>query len=312
MTNPKGIAMKKKTIRKVATATIVLSLLAILILFYGADKLPFAAQSFAGVQCTGDQIWLKYSLADEDSRLANLIDDCDDNKRGGFVGEVCFDFETPSGKTYRAACYTAEPISAQKISCGDNNGGKEFAGRNIPNEGFGTYKAVVSGHYRLFSEGYAIEHPFEWKEGTGVSCILPSSTCEDGTPLNTCSEDYKGKYCTASATLIDRANRCGCPDGMEPTVETCMPIGWDVEEEDPPIPEETTEIEETTTTTPTSTPTQPESEPAEIQPIDTSPPAGEETVDEIQLFGFPQTYVIGALIVIMLAGVAGLVMTRKK
>jgi len=176
--------------------------------------------SITETSCTGDKIWIKYSLADDDAKLASLIPDCASNPAGGWVGEVNFYTDTPlhvtdptAGRIFMGG-YTATKDSSQKISCGSGQGGKEFAGATIPNAGLGAYFVVVKGTYYLASENYLTPHKFEYEQGKNINCVLPSSTCSDGSALRTCSAQYKGKYCTASAVLIDRANYCGCPEGM--------------------------------------------------------------------------------------------------
>lgn len=180
--------------------------------------------SITETSCTGDKIWIKYSLADDDAKLASFIPDCKNNPAGGWVGSVDFTVDSYAGdakKTYYMGGYTATKDSVQKISCGTNQGGKEFAGTTIPNDGIGSYFVNVKGTYYSASENYSTPHKFEYDQGTHIACILPSSKCEDGTPINTCSAQYVGKYCTASAYLANKASKCGCPEGMSPVGEFC-------------------------------------------------------------------------------------------
>jgi hypothetical protein len=176
------------------------------------------------VSCSGEEIWIKYDLKDDD--LSAVVPDCASNPAGGWVGEINAYAITPQGNEYLLGGYTASADSTQKISCGGTyQTGKRFFGNYIPNEGLssqsGSYKVKIIGKYRLASENYAIAHTFIMEDTASINCVIPSSTCEDGTPLNTCSEIQIGKYCTASAYLTDKASTCGCPDGYEASGKYC-------------------------------------------------------------------------------------------
>lgn len=267
---------KKKSMRNYAIFFAVLIFAGVLVLLVN----PNATASITEVSCTGDKIWIKYDLADDTARLSNLIEDCRNNPAGGFVGEVYFVATTPQGNDYTIGGYTASKDSIQKISCGTDQDGKEFAGTTIPNEGKGTYTVTVKGKYYLEKEDYAIPHPYSYTVAKSIQCILPSDTCDDGTALRQCSQTYIGKYCTAEAALVDRANKCGCPEGMRVSGYYCKPIAIDDDPTDvPPVEDNPIGFDDP-------------------QDID-SPPTSQEQPD-VLLFGFPRLYfIVGGIILLM-------------
>lgn len=200
--------------------------------------------SLTEVSCSGSSgIWMKYTLADEATRL-RTIPACASSPSGGFVGSARFDAISPRS-TYYMTTYTASPDSTQKISCGTGQEGKEFAGITIPNDGQGDYKVRVTITYYNQNENYSIPHTLILEDSADVQCLTANSVCEDGTRINSCSSTYIGQYCTASAYLYEKANVCGCPSGQravgrfceaiptnlpEPTNQTSIPPRSPVEE----------------------------------------------------------------------------------
>ena len=178
--------------------------------------------SITEASCQGNLVWLKESLSTESSRLASLISDCQTNPSAGFVGTFYADAITPNGSIYRMGGYSATTTSTQKISCGTSQGGKEFIGATIPNEGIGNYQVKVSGKYYLSSENYLTAHDYGWTDTVNAQCLLPSTTCPDGTALRSCSTVQKGKWCTSGAYLIDYASTCGCPEGSMAVGDVCQ------------------------------------------------------------------------------------------
>jgi len=257
----------------------------ILFLSLAPSRVPF---TISEVSCTNRNanIWVKYTLANEGSRLSSLIPSCADNPQAGWVGTVNFIVSTPQGHSYNMGGYSATQTSSQKISCGTNQGGKEFSGLTIPNEGIGTYNVQVSGTYYLPSENYSIPHTFQWTDAATIECITASSTCSDGTALRQCSTVNQGKYCSTDATLYNAALQCGCGSGMERSGDECIPIQYS---------------EPGGTPLPTSPPI------ANPSPITYSnmsqqmqPPSSNQTITTTTLFGYnTNTVVIGASVLII-------------
>lgn len=226
--------MKVLTKRNVILAVAILAIIALISVQYLRSNRPL---SLTEVSCSGSSgIWMKYTLADEGTRLRNAIPTCANNPSGGFVGSARFDAITPRN-TYYMTTYTASPESTQKISCGTGQGGKEFAGITVPNDGQGDYKVRVTIVYYLQNENYTIPHEVVFEDSANVQCLTPSSTCEDGTRINSCSSVYVGQYCTASAYLYEKANVCGCPSGQRANGRFCEPIPLDLPQPTlPPTP----------------------------------------------------------------------------
>jgi len=204
-------------------ALIVFALLAIMALA-GLHYLKTARPlSITEVSCSGSSgIWIKHTLADEATRL-RAIPACASSPSGGFVGSARFDAISPRSSYYMTT-YTASPDSTQKISCGTGQGGKEFAGITIPNDGDGDYKVRVTITYYNQNENYSIPHTLILEDVAKIQCLTPNSTCDDGTRINTCSQTYVGQYCTASAYLYEKANVCGCPAGQRAVGRFCEPL----------------------------------------------------------------------------------------
>ncbi len=181
----------------------------LILLFNG--QLPL---SITETSCSGDNVWIKYTLADEGSRLSQ-IPDCASNPAGGWVGSVDFYVTSPTGNVSHIGGYTASQNSTQKINCGvSTQDGKTFAGGYVHNDGQGVYQVQVKGTYYLSTEGYSTPHTFQWTDGRSASCVIPATQCPDGTALRQCSAFQTGKYCAPDGTLRDRADICGCPVGM--------------------------------------------------------------------------------------------------
>lgn len=220
--------MKRKTSNNLFSY-IMLGLIGVIVFLSLAPRsVPF---TISEASCTNRNanIWVKYTLANEGSRLSSLIPSCAQNPQAGFVGTVNFVVSTPQGHTYNMGGYSATQSSSQKISCGTNQGGKEFSGLTIPNEGTSTnnvYSVQVSGNYYLASENYSIAHPYSWTDTADIQCLTASSTCADGTALRQCSTVTAGKYCSTDAVLYNAALQCGCPSGMERSGDECAPIQY--------------------------------------------------------------------------------------
>lgn len=277
--------MKRKTSNNLFSYIMVGLIGVILFLSLAPRSVPF---TISEVSCTNRNanIWVKYTLANEGSRLSSLIADCAQNPQAGFVGTVNFIVSTPQGHTYNMGGYSATQSSSQKISCGTNQGGKEFSGLTIPNEGTGTYTVQVSGNYYLQSENYSIAHPYSWTDAASIECLTASSRCADGTALRQCSTVTAGKYCSTDAVLYNAALQCGCPSGMERSGDECAPIQY---------------------SEPAGTPLPPSPPPASPSPIIYSNMTQQntnqlpnETITTTTIFGYStNTIIIGASVVII-------------
>ena len=216
--------MKVLTKKNALIALAIIAILAIAGLQFLRTSRPL---SITEVSCSGSSgIWVKYTLADEATRL-RAIPACASSPAGGFVGSARFDAISPTSSYYMTT-YTASPESTQKISCGTGQEGKEFAGITLPNDGQGDYRVRVTITYYNQNENYSIPHTLILEDSANIQCLTPNSVCEDGTRINTCSQTYIGQYCTASAYLYERANICGCPAGQRASGRFCEAIPNDL------------------------------------------------------------------------------------
>lgn len=284
--------MKRRTSNNLFSYVVLGLIGVILFLSLAPRSVPF---TISEVSCTNRNanIWVKYTLANEGSRLSSLIPSCAENPQAGFVGTVNFVVSTPQGHTYNMGGYSATQSSTQKISCGTNQGGKEFSGLTIPNEGTGTYTVQVSGNYYLASENYSIAHPYSWTDAATIECLTAASRCADGTALRQCSTVTAGKYCSTDAVLYNAALQCGCPSGMERSGDECAPIQY---------------------SEPAGTPLPPSPPPASPSPVtysnmsqqnQTSTQLPNQTVNTTTLFGYSTNTIIivaSTLIIILVGG----------
>ena len=253
--------------------------------------------SVTETSCSGDTVWLKYTLADEGSQLSRLIADCAANPAGGWVGDIKVTAKSMTGRVTTLGGYEASSASTQKINCGvSSQTGKTFFGNYVPNDGMGVYQIIATGHYYLKSENYGIPHEFTITDNAPAYCILPSSTCPDGTALQTCSSNQP-KYCGSDAVLYDNAPKCGCPSGYQAKVNWCNPI--------PTETQETTVVPSPYTQNVTTTaPVSGEGVPANVSSAGTTPsptPANPVT-NEINYFGLSATtlaIILGIIILLV-------------
>lgn len=177
--------------------------LVLIIAFLGVHNFQFTQP----VSCKGTQIGIEYTLKGDQANLLH-INECK-NGSAGWAGTAFFDIIEPGGNTTRLGGIEASDTSHDKISCGVQDVMSTLYG-NIPNAGFGNYEMHVT---ITPTHGSDIGSQYYYTNTIDIHCVQPSSKCDDGTPLNTCSQNQP-KYCSNSAILVNRYS-CGCPSGME-------------------------------------------------------------------------------------------------
>ena len=279
---------KNPMVRNALFGVAAIAAILLLILIF---KVQIPGLSMLETSCSGNLIWFKYSLSDEASRLSTIIPDCKTNPNGGWVGNIQGSVTSMNGTVTNLGGFSATSASTQKISCGGQptTTGKSFFGNYIPNDGLGNYKVLITGTYYLASESYATAHAFQWTDNANAYCVLPSSTCPDGSALRACSQVTQGKWCGSDAVLYDKAGTCGCPSGYQATGNYCTPI-----------PAPSTPPEQTVITYPTT------ETPSDNVSTTTTPPVGDipsnPSSNEISYFGMPSStwiLILAAIIMVI-------------